>query len=75
MKLPANLKQLLQLRGPNPPPPPPLPTLNAILKSTLLDAKHKNVETAWLVLTVRHRGILGFILCTVAHQERRLALC
>jgi len=54
MKLPANLKQLLQLRGPNPPPPPPLPRLNAILKSTLLDANNKNVETAWLVLTVRH---------------------
>jgi len=55
MKLSTDLEQLLQLKGPNPP-PPPLSRLNAILKSTQLDTKNKNVETAWLVLTVRHRG-------------------
>ena len=54
--LPATIKQLLKLRNPNPPPPTPIPTLNAILKSTLLDAKQKDAETAWLVLTVRNRG-------------------
>ncbi|KAF9649637.1 hypothetical protein BDM02DRAFT_3094393 [Thelephora ganbajun] len=51
MKLPATIKQLLKLRGPNPSPPPPIPKLNGILKSTLFDAKQKNAETAWLVLT------------------------
>ena len=58
--LPPTIKQLLKLRGPNPPPPVPIPKLNAILKSTLLDAKQKNAETAWLVLTVRHQRNPGF---------------
>jgi len=53
MKLPSTVKHLLKLRGPNPPQLPPLPQLNGVLKSTLLDAKQKNAETAWLVLTVR----------------------
>jgi hypothetical protein len=56
MKLPATIKQLLTLRGPNSSPPPPITKLNGILKSTLLDAKQKNAETAWLVLTVRRQG-------------------
>lgn len=60
MKLPATVKQLLMLRGANPPPPPPISCLNEILKSTLLDAKQKNAETAWLVLTVRHQGDTRF---------------
>ena len=61
--LPATIKQLLKLRSPNPPPPPPIPRLNAILKSTLLDAKQKGAETAWLVLTVRHQGDPASCVC------------
>lgn len=57
--LPPTIKQLLKLRSPNPPPQLPFPRLNAILKSTLLDAKQKGAETAWLVLTVRHQGDLA----------------
>lgn len=56
MKLPATVKHLLNLRDPS---PPTAPRLSGILKSTLVDAKRKNAETAWLVLAVRHGGILG----------------
>jgi len=74
MKLPVTIGQLLKVRG-NPPPPPPIPRLNAVLESTLLGAKQKNAETAWLVLTVRHQRTPGFILWMVSHQEHRLAPC
>ena len=69
IKLPATTKHLLKLRSPNPPLPPPIPKLNGVLRSTLLDAKRKNAETAWLVLTVRRQGNPGFALWTVSHQE------
>ncbi|KAF9779484.1 hypothetical protein BJ322DRAFT_355345 [Thelephora terrestris] len=49
-KLPSTIKQLLKLRNPNPPLQPPIPNLNGVLSSTLIDAKRKNAQTAWLVL-------------------------
>ena len=76
MKLPVTIKQLLKLKGLNPPPPPSIPKLDGILRSSMLDAKQKNAETAWLVLTVCHQGITGFIvLWAVSHPKHRLALC
>jgi len=48
VKLPPALKQLLSLRNPS---LAPVPALNSVLRSTLSDAKKRNVEDAWLVLT------------------------
>lgn len=62
MQLPATIKQLLKLKGPNPPLAPSISKLNGILGSSMLDAKQKNAETAWLVLTVRLQEITGFVL-------------
>jgi hypothetical protein len=49
IKLPPTLKHLLSLRNPS---LAPIPVLNSVLRSTLSDAKKRNVEDAWLVLTV-----------------------
>ncbi|RPD61933.1 hypothetical protein L226DRAFT_571324 [Lentinus tigrinus ALCF2SS1-7] len=48
--LPPAVKQLLTLRNPQPRPAPQLSRLNAVLTSTLLDAKAKKAERGWLTL-------------------------
>ncbi|EIN10356.1 hypothetical protein PUNSTDRAFT_119355 [Punctularia strigosozonata HHB-11173 SS5] len=49
--LPPAVKQLLKLRNPNPRAGPPVAALNAVFNSTLQDAKRRNAETGWLVLS------------------------
>ena len=50
--LPPVVKQLLTLRKPQPRPAPPFSALDAVLRSTLQDAKAKKAENGWLTLVV-----------------------
>ncbi|KAJ2924954.1 hypothetical protein H1R20_g12129, partial [Candolleomyces eurysporus] len=49
--LPQSIKHLLTLRAPKALPSPPLSQLNRVLTNTFRDARSKNAETGWLVLT------------------------
>ncbi|KAG5648665.1 hypothetical protein DXG03_000011 [Asterophora parasitica] len=49
--LPPAIKHLLTLRNPNVLPSPPLAKLQALFDRTSRDAKLRNAETGWLVLT------------------------
>jgi hypothetical protein len=49
--LPPAVKQLLKLRNPNSRRGPSQPALNSVFTRTFQDAKHRNAETGWLVLS------------------------
>ncbi|KAH7887914.1 hypothetical protein F5I97DRAFT_922286 [Phlebopus sp. FC_14] len=49
--LPPVVKQLLTLRNPNAWPSPPLDRLHGVFASTLNEAKRRNAENGWLVLS------------------------
>ncbi|PFH52875.1 hypothetical protein AMATHDRAFT_73996 [Amanita thiersii Skay4041] len=49
--LPPSIKHLLTLRNPSARPSPKLQNLHGVLRRTLQDAKSRNAETGWLVLT------------------------
>ncbi|KAF9045898.1 hypothetical protein BDZ89DRAFT_1058459 [Hymenopellis radicata] len=50
-KLPPSIKRLLTLRNPNPLPSPSAARVRQVLSSTYQDAKFRNAETGWLVLS------------------------
>lgn len=49
--LPSSVKLLLSLRSPNLPKAPTVSSLHSVLSKTSSDAKQRNAETGWLVLT------------------------
>lgn len=55
--LPPAVKQLLTLRNPEAWPSPPVERLHRVFTSTLNEARQRNAENGWLVLSASTRSL------------------
>ena len=58
------VKQLLTLRNPDAWPSPPVETLHRVFTSTLNEARQRNAENGWLVLSASTRSTLLIVCLT-----------
>ncbi|KAF9246947.1 hypothetical protein BU15DRAFT_57891 [Melanogaster broomeanus] len=76
--LPPVVKQLLTLRNPNAWPSPPLERLHRVFTSTLNEAKQRNAENGWLVLstctllTTNRPSSVGHLYRFITRSDSRL---